>query len=349
MVISPINARAEQRLAPPFARRGSGIGSAPSSCGLPWGRVEGLRCGSRSFFDVDAQQHLLIVSPVRNEARHIERVVRSVACQTRAPDLWLVADDGSDDGTLALLRQLEHEVPFMKVVSLGGDDRSHPDRLGLALEAKAFNRAIDGIGLQRFSHIGKLDGDVELPEDYFEVVLGRFARDPELGITGGSLVEPRGAGHSWARVKAPSSHVHGALKLYSRECFEAVDGIHERLGWDSIDETYARMRGFAVERDLELVALHHRPMGTADGSLRGSARHGRCAYIAHSGVAWMLLRSVKIAFNWHPRGISGVAFAWGYARASLTGVPRVADADFEQFVKTERRRRIGRAVRFGMA
>ena len=45
----------------------------------------------------------------------------------------------------------------------------------------------------------------------------------------------------------PGYHVRGALKLYSRACFEAIGGIEERLGWDTIDETYARMRGFRTQ------------------------------------------------------------------------------------------------------
>ena len=72
-------------------------------------------------------------------------------------------------------------------------------------------------------------------------------------------------------------------EVYSRECFEAIGGIDERLGWDTIDETYARLRGFTTRSFDGLVARHHRPVGTADGTLRGRARHGQCAYILHYG------------------------------------------------------------------
>ena len=42
---------------------------------------------------------LVVISPVRNEAAHIERVVRAMAFQTVRPVLWLVVDDASTDGT----------------------------------------------------------------------------------------------------------------------------------------------------------------------------------------------------------------------------------------------------------
>ncbi|MBV9803578.1 MAG: glycosyltransferase family 2 protein, partial [Solirubrobacterales bacterium] len=49
---------------------------------------------------------ILIISPVRNEAVHIERVVRSVAAQELRPARWIVLDDNSTDGTRELLEAL---------------------------------------------------------------------------------------------------------------------------------------------------------------------------------------------------------------------------------------------------
>ena len=48
---------------------------------------------------------ILIVSPVRNEAAHIERVVRAVAAQELPPARWFVRDDLSDDVRRTLLQR----------------------------------------------------------------------------------------------------------------------------------------------------------------------------------------------------------------------------------------------------
>ena len=103
-----------------------------------------------------SRERLLIVSPVRNEAAHVERVVRSVANQTRAPDCWLVIDDESDDDTLERLRRLEPEVPFMRVLARVKPPSADGDRLGAALEAKAFNWALDQVAWREFDFIGLL-------------------------------------------------------------------------------------------------------------------------------------------------------------------------------------------------
>jgi GT2 family glycosyltransferase len=292
----------------------------------------------------NGHQRLLIITPAHNESGHLASTASAVAGQTRPPDLWLVANDGSDDGTLEIARDLEREIPFLRVVDVEQPHLTAGDRLALALEARAFNAALRGVRWEDFTHLGKLDGDIELPRDYFENVLRAFSDDPRLGIFGGSIVEPCGGSGNWKRVTAPSYHVHGALKHYSRECFAAIDGISERLGWDTIDETYARMRGFRTFRDPALVARHHRPSASAGGKLRGRARHGECAYIARYSAWWVALRSLKMAVRWDPRGLSGLAFLWGFLSAHLRGHSRVEDAEFQRFVRAELRGRLRGAL-----
>jgi poly-beta-1,6-N-acetyl-D-glucosamine synthase len=281
---------------------------------------------------------LLLITPVRNEAAHVARTARAVAAQTRPPEAWIVVDDGSTDGTAELLHALAAEIGFMRVLATpSGHTRVGPDRLALAAEARAFNWALDQVELAEYDYVAKLDGDIELPPEYFERLLERFHEDPSLGIAGGMLLEP--AGDEWRRQRVPEYHVRGALKLYRRECFEAIGGMQERLGWDTIDETYARLRGFATRSFSDVVARHHRPEATAEGTLRGRARHGQCAYILHYGLPWVVLRSVKEAASWPP-GLSGAAFLYGYLRSAVRREPRVDDAEFRRLVRRELRGRL---------
>ena len=292
--------------------------------------------------DRSADQRLLVISPIRNEVAHLERVVAAMAAQTRPPDEWIVVDDGSDDGTAELLGALAPGVPFMRVVSASAEEGpSGVDRLALAAAPRAFNFGLTHSS-GNFTHVAKLDGDVELPPEYYEVLLSRFAHDAGLGIACGDLIEPIGSG--WERLAIPPHHVHGALKLYSRECLAAIGGVRECLGWDTIDETYARMRAFRTRSYRDLVARHHRPVATASGALRGRARHGRCAWIAHFGFCWVALRGLKVAVRMRPRGISGLAFVYGYLHAAVRRVPRVEDPEFRRFVRSELRGRMRAAV-----
>ncbi|MDX6654766.1 MAG: hypothetical protein QOH18_1476 [Solirubrobacterales bacterium] len=284
-----------------------------------------------------AEQELLIVSPVFNEAAHLRRTARSIAAQTLVPDRWIVVDDGSTDDTLEVARELERELGFLTVIEAFDAVPVGADNLALAREAHAFNHGLDVAGWRDFSFVGKIDGDVELPPEWFETLLAAFAADPGLGLAGGFLAEPGRDG--WEKIPIPSHHVHGAVKLYRRECLEAIGGVPERLAWDTIDETYARMRGYRTGSLPALLGRHHRPWGSADGRLRGRARHGECAWILHYGSGWVTLRSAKVAMV-SPRGLSGLAFLYGYWRAALRRVPQVEDPAFRRFVRAELRGRL---------
>ena len=287
---------------------------------------------------------ILLASPVFNEAKNLESTARALAAQTLPPARWVVVDDGSRDDTLALARRLAAEIDFMEVIEAGGEVGPGADNLALAREARAFNLGLDHAGRRGYDFIGKLDGDVELPPQWLATLVRRFEEDPALGLAGGRLVEADGDG-GWARIEIPAHHVHGAVKLFRRECLEAIGGIPERLAWDTIDETYARMRGYETRSFDDLVARHHRPWGSADGRLRGRARHGECAWILHYDPVWVTLRSAKVGRS-SPPVISGLAFLWGYWSAALRGVPRVEDPEFRRFTRGELRARVRRSLNF---
>ncbi len=293
-------------------------------------------------------QQLLLISPVRNEEAHIELIAEAVERQTRPPDLWVVVDDSSTDRTPEILARLAERIGFLRVVNAAARPRKGPvkDRLATAAAPRTFNLGLGSVAWRSFTHIAKLDGDTELPPRYFELLLAEFERAPELGLAGGVYADPDPDGEGdgwkdgWKVVGIPSEHhVPGTLKCYSLPCFEAIGGVQERLGWDTIDETYARMRGYRTRAFGDLIAHHHRPWGSADGTLRGRARHGQCAYIVQFTLPWVALRAFKVART-RPRGLSGLAFLYGYLRSAVRRVPRVDDPEFRRFVRRELRERM---------
>ncbi len=288
-------------------------------------------------------KRLLIISPVRNERVHLELTARSVERQSRPPDAWLVVDDGSDDGSPALARKLAARIPYMRVLSTPlAYTNDNGDRHAVAAAPRAFNWGLRATDWREFTHLGKLDGDIELPEDYFELLLEEFDRDPRLGIAGGTLIERGRSG--WQTAKSARQHVRGALKLYRRECFEAIEGLQERLGWDGIDETYARMRGYETRSFDHIVARHHRPLGAADGAVRGRVRRGEVHYALGYHLPWAILKSLQLAFG-RPGPGSGGAFLYGYLGAAGRSAPRVEDEEYRRFIRREQRHRLAQAIR----
>lgn len=291
----------------------------------------------------DDYARVLIISPVRNEAEHVPLLARSMMAQSRPPDVWLVIDDGSTDGTLELLQEFSVQMPFMRVISTPpGHTADAGDRHAVAAAPRAFNYALRTVAADGFTHIGKLDGDIELPEDYFELLLREFDKDAALGIGGGVIVERVGV--TWRMMHAAPGAVRGALKLYSRECFAAIGGLRECLGWDGIDQTFAQLRGYKTASFNHIVVVHHRVTGSADGLLRARTRGGQTSYIVGFSLPWVLLKSFKQAML-RPYAVSGGAFVFGYLRARWQSVPRIEDAEYLRFVRQGEKRRLLGAAR----
>jgi glycosyltransferase involved in cell wall biosynthesis len=291
-------------------------------------------------------ERLLLITPCRDEAEHLERTLASVAAQTRPPDLWLIIDDGSTDATPAILDRWAARLPYLEVLrsrrrAPRGDGS---DGLAIAAEAVAFNEALGTVALGEFSHVGKLDADIELAPDYFRCLIDRFAVESDLGIVGGCLLEDHGRG--WRPAGGPDHHVRGALKLYRRDCLEALGGgIQERLGWDTIDEVEARMRGYRTRSLPRPTARHLRPVATRGGILRGRARLGRAAFILRYSPWWVAAKSARMTLE-RPLVSGGLAYFWGYLRAAAGDRRnRVEDPEFARFVAAELRGRArGRGI-----
>lgn len=280
---------------------------------------------------------LLVITPARNEAAHLPAVIEGMARQRRPPDRWVIVDDRSTDGTLELAREAARTLPFADVLEAPVFREDAGDRLAVAAEARAFTWAL-GRQDPGWDFVAKLDADIVLAPEHYERLLDAFADDPALGIAGCFLEQ---AEHDGAvRLQPmPAYHVNGALKTYRRACLEAIGGIPERLGWDTIDETHARMLGWRTRSLRDLRALHLRPSGSAAGQLRGRARHGAVVWIAGYPPALVLARGVRLMAA-RPRVLSGLAFVAGWARAALHGQGRIEDPELLRFARAEQRARM---------
>jgi biofilm PGA synthesis N-glycosyltransferase PgaC len=104
----------------------------------------------------------------------------------------------------------------------------------------------------RTDFILRLDADISFAPNFVELLLEEFARDPRLGIGSCVLMEMhRGR---WHEVHGPSFHTRGAVKMYSRACFAAIGGLYGGLGWDTLDEVRAMMKGF-ITRSFDHIIV----------------------------------------------------------------------------------------------
>jgi glycosyltransferase involved in cell wall biosynthesis len=103
---------------------------------------------------------IVIIVPFLNEARFLPMFLESVVAQERAPDRFVLVDDGSTDGSAEIAAEFAARCPF--AVALHRPPRApQRDRLATANELKAFLWALEHIR-EPWDVIVKMDGDLNL-------------------------------------------------------------------------------------------------------------------------------------------------------------------------------------------
>jgi poly-beta-1,6-N-acetyl-D-glucosamine synthase len=282
-----------------------------------------------------ASRRYLLVSPCRDEAAYIRRTLDSVAAQSVVPALWVVVDDGSRDETPAILAEYARKLPFLRVVR-------RTDRGGRSVGPgviDAFYRGLEGVSLDAYDYVCKLDADLEMPPRYFELLMRWMEREPRLGSCSGKPWFH----HPDTRELVPELMGNemsvGASKFYRVTCFQEIGGFVRQVMWDGIDCHRARMLGWIAEAsdDADLRFLHLRPMGTSQkGIWTGRVRAGFGQYFMGTSPLYYLA-SAAYRLPAYPPLIGSAAMLWGYFSSALKRLPRYDDLEFRRFLRRYQR------------
>jgi len=276
----------------------------------------------------------VIITPVRDEARHIGSTAKSVAQQTILPFQWVIVDDGSTDGTAEIVEQ--HSKQWSWITLLRRDNRGYRDADIGAIGA--FLAGYQSLKSTDWEFLINLDGDLTLEPDYFEKCFEEFNEDPGLGIGGGSLYHLNGSGAMEIEL-CPRFHVRGATKIYRRACWEAIGGLAPVPGWDTIDEVKAHMAGWYVRSFPHVRALHQRPTGASSNAWRDSVKNGRCDYFLGYHPVFMLLKCLRRIFH-KPFLVGGAGHLYGFIKGYIDRRPQVDDAALIRYVRSQQMRRL---------
>ena len=274
----------------------------------------------------------LLISPCRDEAQYLRHTLDSVSAQSVQPAAWVVVDDGSTDGTSAILEEYARRLPYLRVVRR--TDRGRREVGPGVIEA--FYAGLKAVSLEDFDYVCKLDTDLELPARYFELLMQRMESDRRLGTTSGKpwFVLPQ-SGALVPEICGDEMSV-GMTKFYRVACFKEIGGFVRQVMWDGIDCHRARMLGWIAESvDHEsLRFVHLRPQGASqNGIWTGRLRAGFGQYfMGTSPIYYLTVASYRLPA--HPALIGSAAMLWGYFRSWLKDLPRYDDLEFRRFLRS---------------
>lgn len=272
---------------------------------------------------------LVIISPVRDEAVLIAKTLDSIVAQTVQPLEWVIVDDGSTDGTAAIVQRYADKYPFIHLVTI--KDRGFR-KLGGGVVA-AFKFGLTHIKTPHHDYIAKLDGDMSFGPHYLEIMFKAFDADPKLAAVSGKVFRPENGQliEEWTI----DEHVAGQFKLYRWSAFCDIGGFVEEILWDGIDIHTARMKGWHTlsfdNPDARL--MHHRLMGSSDKNVyRGRLRLGRGIYFMGYHPLYALASSI-FRMREKPFIIGGVLIMAGFIKAFFQQIPRYDNPEFRVYLQ----------------
>lgn len=271
---------------------------------------------------------ILIIIPVHNEEKFLSHSLESLVEQTLLPKKIIVVNDHSTDDTQKIIDHFVSKYDFVYTIHNTSKSRHQPG----AKVINAFYRGLDR-EIGEFDLIGKFDGDIVLPSNYFEKMVSIFNSNNNVGIAGGNLYIKKNESWQFENI-SKKTKVRGPIKLYRKECFKEIGGLKKSIGWDTVDELLAQFHGWKIQTDTNLKVKHLKPTWV---SYNDEARHkqGEAFYRMRYGFILSTIAAVKLALK--KRSLPDLIFTLqGYLKASNNNLDFIVSKKEGAFIRSYR-------------
>ncbi len=278
----------------------------------------------------------ILITPAHNEEAFIEKTIKSVISQTVLPKKWVIVSDGCTDRTDDIVIDYARLREWIELIKIP----AHGQR-NFASKVRAFNAGYQRVKDENYGLIGNLDADISFGKDYFEYLVEKFEKFPNLGVAGTDYIE--GKFHSFRDSYINVQHVNGQCQLFRRKCFDDIGGYTpiKQGGIDWVAVTTARMKGWETYSFSGRTYYHHRSMGTGKNNsvLLSRFHYGKKDYFLGGHPLWELFR-VVFQMTKEPYLIGGFFLMMGYIWGWIRHMEKPISAELIEFHRKEQIKRL---------
>ncbi|MCO6564361.1 MAG: glycosyltransferase family 2 protein [Apibacter sp.] len=197
---------------------------------------------------------ILVIIPVFNESKHIVKCLHSLHKQIYKNIQWILVNDSSTDNSREIIEEFIQDKPSFNLINLVNKSEHIPG----AKVIKTFYEGLNSVDWKQYDILVKLDADIILPRNYFELIVHELKNNPKIGIIGGLVYIKKGTQWMYENI-SNKNHVRGPIKTYRKECFIDIGGLRMMLGWDNLDILLAHMHNWEVKVIKNLFVKHLKP------------------------------------------------------------------------------------------
>jgi glycosyltransferase involved in cell wall biosynthesis len=280
----------------------------------------------------DLNGKYLLVTPAKNEEQNLPEVSKSVIGQKLKPELWIIVDDGSTDGTPLILENLQANCSWVQSIRLPPRPRDITFHYSYVCK-QGFDYALEYCRENniKFDYIGLLDADTVLEENYFGKLLAEFEKDNSLGIVSGGIYYDTDGKLS---LEVTTKNLpRGTGRIWKKECFLETGGYQVEPSPDSISNIKALLRGWRIMQYIDVVQIQKRKTSAANGLWNGYLKNGWMAYYLGKNPFISLLN--VIYFSVKSPYYTGVAYFWGYFSSAIRREKKIRDPEIRAYYRNQ--------------
>lgn len=199
------------------------------------------------------KKNLVIVTPVKNEEKNLNKLYESVTMNSRKPDYWVIINNESTDNSSLIIEKFI-EKNNIKIIHLKYSDIVSEYKLGFKY-SRIVNFGFEYVMKNlNYDYVGILDADVFPEFNYFEEILKLLENEPTIGISSGICFDFNGK-YDGERKSA----VRGNCRIWTAKCFNDAGYIIGPSA-DTLSLGLAEIKGYKPVA-LDNIKCEIRPMG----------------------------------------------------------------------------------------
>lgn len=256
----------------------------------------------------------LIVSPCKNEASNLPGLIDSIINQSIAPKLWLIYNDGSTDGSDAILKELESKCKWVKVIQGEGTIRDlsfHYARI-VDFSLKKAIKICEDQGIE-CKYASLIDSDMILEKRFFEKLMLYFEQNNKLGVASGSVIYD--FNDMSTLEKGRNDLPIGGLRMWRMECFLQSGGFPISYSADAVSNVLATLNGWETKKYDDVLGQQSRRTSSAEGLWKGYRVKGESDYFRDYHPFYVSLKFMKYCIS-YPFYI-GLSYGSGYIKSVI--------------------------------
>jgi len=257
----------------------------------------------------------ILATPCKNEESSLPALAESIINQTIIPNLWVIVNDGSTDKSYEILKDLELKHSWIKILSCKEAKRDLSFHIAKIVDsglkfAVEFSAQHD----LYFEYIGLIDADMILENKFFEKMIDRFEKNPNLGVASGST-----AYYDLDKLVTETGRDNlpiGGLRLWRRKCFFETGGFPITYSADSVSNVLAILKGWELKKFDDIMGIQTRRTSSSVGLWKGYKTKGESDYYRDYHPLYVMLKVIKYLCT-DPFYI-GISYLYGYIKAVFT-------------------------------